>query len=122
MFAVAHLVFGIPLPAHPLGFLAAIAAGTSAVFALGLVIAAVAPRARTATGAGTVLFLLVMFFAGVYLPKFLLPDVVLRIGEYVPPGSRRWTTRGSAYVFTTRPPVRQWRRCRSATNSPRSSH
>ena len=42
MFAVAHLVFGIPLPAHPLGFLAAIAAGTSAVFALGLVIAAVA--------------------------------------------------------------------------------
>jgi len=44
--AVAHLVFGIPLPAHPLGFLVAIAAGTSAVFALGLVIAAVAPRAR----------------------------------------------------------------------------
>ncbi len=43
--AVAHLVFGIPLQAHPLGFLVAIAAGTSAVFALGLVIAAVAPRA-----------------------------------------------------------------------------
>ncbi len=27
-----------------------------------------------------------MFFAGVYPPKFLLSDVVLRIGEYVPPG------------------------------------
>jgi ABC-2 type transport system permease protein len=26
------------------------------------------------------------FFAGVYLPTFLLPDVIVRIGEFVPPG------------------------------------
>lgn len=86
MIATGSLVFGIGLPNHPLGFLAAFVLGTSAVFALGLVVAAVARRARTATGASIVLFLLVMFFAGVYLPKFLLPDVVVRISEYVPPG------------------------------------
>jgi ABC-2 type transport system permease protein len=27
-----------------------------------------------------------MFLGGVYLPRFLLPDVVNRIGAYVPPG------------------------------------
>jgi ABC-2 type transport system permease protein len=86
MVLVARVILGTPLPAHPVGFMAAFLLGTAAVFAVGLVIAAIAPRARTATGIGTIAFLLVMFFAGVYLPKFLLPDVVLRIGEYVPPG------------------------------------
>ena len=86
MVLVAGLVLGTPLPAHPLGFVTAFLLGTSAVFALGLVVAAIAPRARVATGIGTIAFLLVMFFAGVYLPKFLFPDIVLRIGEYVPPG------------------------------------
>ena len=32
------------------------------------------------------LFLVTMFFGGVYLPRFLLPDVVARIGDYTPPG------------------------------------
>lgn len=56
------------------------------MFALGLVIAVRGPRARVATGAGSVLFLLSQFFAGVYLPKFLLPDAIVWFGEFVPPG------------------------------------
>ncbi len=86
MVVVAALAFDIPLPAHPLGFLVAFVLGTAAVFSIGLVVAAVAPRARLATGIGTVLFILTMFFAGVYLPKFLLPEPLLRISEFVPPG------------------------------------
>jgi ABC-2 type transport system permease protein len=86
MVAVAVGLFDVPAPRHPLGFAAAFALGTAAVFALGLVVAGVAPRARSATAMGTVLFLLTQFFAGVYLPRFLLPEPVLTIGAYVPPG------------------------------------
>jgi ABC-2 type transport system permease protein len=34
----------------------------------------------------TVAFIAVMFFGGVYVPRFLLPDAITRIGVYVPPG------------------------------------
>lgn len=86
MLAVAVLFLGLPLPRDPLGFLLAFALGTAAAFGLGLTVAATAPRAKVATGIGTVLFILAMLFGGVYLPKFLLPDLMLRIGEFVPPG------------------------------------
>lgn len=86
MVAVAVGLFGVPAPRHPAGFLVAALLGTAAVFALGLVVAGVAPRARSATAVGTVLFMLTQFFAGVYLPRFLLPEPVVTIGAYVPPG------------------------------------
>jgi ABC-2 type transport system permease protein len=44
--------------------------------------------------------MLTQFFAGVYLPKYLLPEVVGRIGEFVPPGigafQGSWTGDGPA--------------------------
>jgi len=86
MVTVAVLAFDVPLPRHPLGFAAAFVLGTAAVFSIGLLVAAFAPKAKTATAVGTVLFMLTQFFAGVYLPKFLLPEMVVRIGEFVPPG------------------------------------
>ena len=99
MVAVAVLVFDVPAPRHPFGFALAFLCGTGAVFAIGLLIAALAPRAKVATGIGTVVFLVTQFFAGVYLPKFLLPDVVVRIGEFVPPGigafQGSWTGAGA---------------------------
>jgi ABC-2 type transport system permease protein len=86
MVAVAVVVFDVPTPRHPVGFALAFLCGTAAVFAVGLLVAALAPRARVATGVGSVVFMVTQFFAGVYLPKFLLPDVIVRIGEFVPPG------------------------------------
>lgn len=98
MVVVAVAAFDVPAPRHPLGFAVALLVGTAAVFSLGLVVAAFAPRARTATTIGTVLFMLTQFFAGVYLPKFLLPDAVVAIGEFVPPGigtiAAAWTGDG----------------------------
>ena len=86
MVVVAVAVFDVPAPRHPLGFALAFVCGTAAVFAIGLLIAAVAPRARVAAGIGTVVFMVTQFFAGVYLPRFLLPDMIVRIGDFVPPG------------------------------------
>lgn len=85
--AVAVGVLDVPAPRHPLGFAVALLLGTAAVFAVGLLVAARVPRARTASGIGTLLFVLAMFLSGVYLPKFLLPDWLLRISDFVPPGA-----------------------------------
>ena len=99
MVAVAVGGLGVPAPRHPLGFALAFLCGTAAVFAIGLLIAALAPRAKLAGGIGSVVFMVTQFFAGVYLPKFLLPDVVVRVGEFVPPGiaafQGAWTGTGA---------------------------
>jgi ABC-2 type transport system permease protein len=96
---VSVLVFGVDPPRHPVQFLLALLLGVAAVFAIGLLIAAVAPRARTATGIGALTFMVMLFFAGVYLPNFLLPEVVVQIGEFVPPGiasiKQSWTGAGA---------------------------
>ncbi|MGW6931325.1 ABC transporter permease [Lentzea sp. NPDC054927] len=83
---VGYVVFGVDLPHHPLGLACAVVLGGAGTFALGLVIAALAPNARAAGGWATVVFMLLMFFGGVYLPRFMLPSVVQTIGSYSPPG------------------------------------
>jgi ABC-2 type transport system permease protein len=80
------LVFDVPVPQHLLGFTIAFILGISSVFALGMLVAAIAPTARAASGLSTVLFMSIMFFGGVYLPRFMLPDAVNRAGDFVPPG------------------------------------
>ncbi|MEU8182396.1 ABC transporter permease [Micromonospora sp. NPDC049044] len=86
LIVVGRLAFGVPLPEHPLGFVLAFVLGTAALLALGLLVAAVARTTKAAQALAVPLFLLTMFFGGVYLPRFLLPDAVARIGDYTPPG------------------------------------
>lgn len=83
---VGRLAFDVPLPQHLLGFVAAFLVGITALYGIGMVIAAVSPTARVAQGLATMVYLVVIFFGGVMLPRFLLPDVIVRLGAYVPPG------------------------------------
>jgi ABC-2 type transport system permease protein len=82
----AWLVLDVPPPQNPLGFVAAFVIGVGALLAIGLVIAAVAPNARVANTVALIVFMLVMFVGGVYLPRFLMPDFILRLGDFTPPG------------------------------------
>lgn len=84
---VGFAVFGIDLPHHPAGLALAVLLGGAGTFGLGLVIAALAPNARAAGGWATAVFMLLMFFGGVYLPRFLLPPVFETISVFLPPGS-----------------------------------
>ncbi|TDC02024.1 ABC transporter permease [Micromonospora fluostatini] len=84
----AWLVLDVPLPRHPFGFAVAFLLGFGAVLAVGVLIAAVAPTSRVASGLATVVYLVTMFAGGVFLPRFLLPDVLMRLGDYVPPGAQ----------------------------------
>jgi ABC-2 type transport system permease protein len=86
LIVVGNVVLQVPLPKDPIGFAVAFLLGMSALFALGLLVAAVAPTTGSATALFVPLFALVMFLGGVYLPRMLLPEVLIRIGDYTPPG------------------------------------
>jgi ABC-2 type transport system permease protein len=86
LIVVGRLAFGVPVPQDLPGFGAAFVLGSAALFACGLLVAAVAPTTRAAGALAIPLYLLAMFFGGVYLPRFLLPDLLVRIGDYTPPG------------------------------------
>ena len=86
LLVIGNLVFGIPLPKDPIGFTIAFLLGMAALFALGLLVAAVAPSAGIASALFVPLFALVMLLGGVYLPRTMLPEVLIRIGDYTPPG------------------------------------
>lgn len=44
------------------------------------------------------MFFTAMFLGGVYFPRFLLPDVLIRVGDFMPPGVQAlqdaWTGTG----------------------------
>jgi len=88
MLGLASAVFDVPLPRHPLLFGVTLLLGMTSVFSLGLIAAAVARTSKSAGGLAMIAFIPIMFFGGVYVPRPLLPEVLQRIGDYVPPGSQ----------------------------------
>jgi ABC-2 type transport system permease protein len=86
LIVVGNLVLQIPLPQDLIGFAAAFLVGMAALFTLGLLVAAVAPTTNIATALFIPLFAAVMFLGGVYLPRMLLPEFLVRVGDYTPPG------------------------------------
>jgi ABC-2 type transport system permease protein len=86
LIVVGHVVFDIRLPANPLGFVAAFGVGMAGLLAIGLLLAAVAPSAGVATAVGVPAFMVVLLLGGVYVPRAILPDLLIRIGAFTPPG------------------------------------
>jgi len=85
---VGRIGFAVPLPrqfAGTVAFALVAVLGTAAMLGLGLLIGAVAPTARTAGAAGTLLFFPLMFFAGLWTPQ-MSPEL-RHIGEFTPLGA-----------------------------------
>jgi ABC-2 type transport system permease protein len=85
--AVGTAAFGVDLPHQMVGFLIALVLGTAAMFAVGLLIAAVAPSAKTANGIGMTVYFPMLFAAGVWTPGPVMPDVVRQISDFTPLGA-----------------------------------
>jgi ABC-2 type transport system permease protein len=79
--------FGVPLPRQPAGFLLAVAATSAAMLTLGLLIASLARTGRVAGAVGTMLFLPLMFFAGLWIPQAQMPAGLRRVGDDTPLGA-----------------------------------
>jgi ABC-2 type transport system permease protein len=83
---VANVAYGVPLPQQPVYYVAAFLLGMGSLYAIGLLVAALAPSSRVATAVAIPMFFVVMFLGGVYLPRVYLPDILVRIGDFTPPG------------------------------------
>jgi ABC-2 type transport system permease protein len=83
--AVGRLGFGVRLPGQLAGFALVVVLSATAMLALGLLIGALAPTARSAGAAGTVLFFPLMYFAGLWTPQ--LSAAARRIGQFTPLGA-----------------------------------
>jgi ABC-2 type transport system permease protein len=83
---VASVWFGVPWPQEPVLYVLAFALGLSSLFAIGLIFAALAPSVGVATAVALPTFFVVMLLGGVYVPRVFLPEIMIRIGEFTPPG------------------------------------
>jgi ABC-2 type transport system permease protein len=103
LIAVARLAFHVPVPHEAGWFVLSLVLGIAALFALGLLVAAATPTARSAAGFGWLLFFPNMFFAGVYFPTEEMSPVMRQIGNFTPLGSALHAVRDSWMGLAPRP-------------------
>src|SRR5262245_18762321 len=84
LMVVANVGYGVPWPQQPVLYVAAFAFGLSSLFAIGLLLAAVAPTVGVATAVAIPTFFVVMLLGGVYVPRAFLPEIMITIGEFAP--------------------------------------
>jgi len=94
LIAVATVALGASAEVNAIVLIGVYALGTLSMFAVGLVIAAVAPNGRAANGIGVLLYFPLAYLAGLMLPVALMPTTVVRIGEFTPLGAFRQALQG----------------------------
>jgi ABC-2 type transport system permease protein len=87
LIAVARIVYDVALPQQIAGYIVAFLLAAAALFALGLFVAALAPSAKTATSVGMILYLPVMFFAGLWVPRAAMSETTRHISDFTPLGA-----------------------------------
>ena len=73
--------FGAPLPQNPLGFVVALVLSAAAMLSLGMVIASLVRSNKIASAAGSLLFFVLLFFAGLWIPRATMPDWLRAISD-----------------------------------------
>jgi ABC-2 type transport system permease protein len=87
LLAVARGGYGVAMPREIGGMIVGGLLAAAALMATGLFVAAVAPNAGVARGIGAILFYLMMFFAGLWLPIPSMPAVLQHISHATPLGA-----------------------------------
>lgn len=84
---VAGAVLGTPAPRNPVGFALAVVLSVAGLFPLGLLLSAVARTANGAAVIGRLALFPMLFFAGLWWPRELMPAVLRDVSDYVPLGA-----------------------------------
>jgi len=85
--AIGRLIFAVELPGNPLAYAIAFVLTAVALLAIGLLIAALAPSGSSASGIGLVLFFPLAFFAGLWIPRESMSDLLRTISDFTPIGA-----------------------------------
>ena len=85
--AAGAAAFGLALPKNFPGFLLAYILTVISLFAVGLCIAAMIRNDALAQGIGGFLFFALLFFGGLWIPRPLMPPVLLDISNWTPLGA-----------------------------------
>lgn len=86
MVLAAHLVLGSALPARPVEFAGAVLLGMAALYAIGLLLGALAPSGRAAPGIGSVVMFPLLFLGGVWVPRQNMPEALAVVSRFSPTG------------------------------------
>jgi ABC-2 type transport system permease protein len=84
---VGDAAFGVAMPGQAFGFILALLLTSTAMLTLGLLIASLARTARVAGAVGTMIFLPLMFFAGLWGPRARMSAGLRRVGDDTPLGA-----------------------------------
>jgi ABC-2 type transport system permease protein len=87
LIAVGRIAFDVAVPRQMVGYVVAFLLAAAALFAMGLLVAAVAPSGRSAPSIGLILYFPIMFFAGLYVPIAVMPPSLQHISDFTPLGA-----------------------------------
>ncbi|SHF90761.1 ABC transporter permease [Streptoalloteichus hindustanus] len=85
--AIGRLAFDVGLPRQLPAYLVSYVLAALAVFAIGLLVAAIAPTGKSAGATASLLFLPLMVFSGLWMPRAGMNDVLRRISDFTPLGA-----------------------------------
>lgn len=82
LIVMGHLVLGSRLPGQIFGFVLVFLLGTAALLALGLVVASIAPNGKVAPAIGSIIMFPLLFVAGMWIPRDIMPAALKTISDY----------------------------------------
>ncbi|MFG1922651.1 ABC transporter permease [Cryptosporangium sp. NPDC048952] len=87
MLVLGRWAFDVRLPERPVAYLLSFLLIALAMFACGLFVAAFAPNTKAASAIGTLTFFPLIFFAGLWVPRTAMNDVLRTISDLTPLGA-----------------------------------
>src|SRR6185295_2870844 len=84
LIAGAKVVYGLRFGGNPLSVFAGFTLSALSMFAIGFVLASIAPTARTAQVAGMVIFYPMIFLTGATIPREVLPEAIRQYSQFLP--------------------------------------
>ena len=84
---VAWLAFDVPLPERPVLFAISFVLGAAAIFAIGLLVGAMARTTTSGQAIGMGIYFPMLFVAGAWIPRSIMPDSLRTVSDFSPLGA-----------------------------------
>lgn len=85
--AVAVAAFDVPFPESPVWFVIAFLLAAASIFAIGLLVGALARTTVSGQAVGMAIYFPMLFLAGVWIPRSIMPDSLRTVSDLTPLGS-----------------------------------